>query len=608
MSQTILRQRSLTNLKQSPTKSYPSTPTLRQKQQASSLIEKVNNVLTVQRTSKKSALWCLVNFVLAVICYCKVLESIVSSLLLFNHIVVEYIESLLLVIFTWNMLTHLYYFCLPVFQKNHLVLNDKQKQLLGIDHTNEKYFTPKGFSPSYNSNKQTTPSYNTPVQGTPVSYPTRRTPSRAASTPSMGSLEYSPGQTQYSSGRHSSGRTPKYSPQRNSSSYRQSWNTPISGSQSSQYSPFGEGSPMMNNSANLSFSNTPSASVFLNNSIGQSPRLSQTSPGRANSPSSDQIYDYDTLDKFIQKEEENDLKQWRSHQDSPQTSSIWSFGRTAYDFMPSISTYQLATRSQTTNRKDDDDDIGTENYFKNDEMWKALGINQADAHVWTEHLRKWLAETVLEPIVFEINNVNDRLTQLGNPELHIGSVSHAALQKLASTKSQHLPSLTSLLPYLNVTTNQEYLVARLKELSNGGCLRLYKWNEGGQYNNKPWNNDLPTDAQIMCHLLCTYMDTHLPSNPRHNEGKSFTGLHFLKTPQKPVNKKSALCIYQTRVQNPHFKVLLEDSVCDIPRGRNNFFHSVVVFLYYAKKNYYGMLERVNLGMSGINVLWILDKK
>jgi len=35
------------------------------------------------------------------------------------------------------------------------------------------------------------------------------------------------------------------------------------------------------------------------------------------------------------------------------------------------------------------------------------------------------------------------------------------------------------------------------------------------------------------HLFCTYLDTNLPSNSRFADGKSFTGLHFIKTPAKP---------------------------------------------------------------------------
>ena len=42
--------------------------------------------------------------------------------------------------------------------------------------------------------------------------------------------------------------------------------------------------------------------------------------------------------------------------------------------------------------------------------------------------------------------------------------------------------------------------------------------------------------KIMMHLFCTYLDTHLPSNPRYADGKSFSGLHFIKSPAKPGKK------------------------------------------------------------------------
>lgn len=38
----------------------------------------------------------------------------------------------------------------------------------------------------------------------------------------------------------------------------------------------------------------------------------------------------------------------------------------------------------------------------------------------------------------------------------------SSLQTVLSTKGHHFPSLTNVIAYLNVTANQEYLVARLK--------------------------------------------------------------------------------------------------------------------------------------------------
>ena len=43
------------------------------------------------------------------------------------------------------------------------------------------------------------------------------------------------------------------------------------------------------------------------------------------------------------------------------------------------------------------------------------------------------------------------------------------------------------------------------------------------------------------HVFCTYMDSRLPADPRFPDGRIFTGLHFLKTPDKPGNKYNIHC-------------------------------------------------------------------
>ena len=54
------------------------------------------------------------------------------------------------------------------------------------------------------------------------------------------------------------------------------------------------------------------------------------------------------------------------YQESPQSSSFWSFGRSAFDYIPALGTYQLATKSRTPNQKDDDNIV--ESPFKQDEV------------------------------------------------------------------------------------------------------------------------------------------------------------------------------------------------------------------------------------------------
>ncbi|XP_066922289.1 transmembrane protein 209-like isoform X1 [Clytia hemisphaerica] len=591
MSQTIT-QRSPTATR---TSSFNTTPSKIRRLQHP-VVGKSNDVILTSRNAKKSAFWCVVNVVGAILAYVRLFSYFICHVTGWDQsaAVFSYLDFTLALLFSWNALTNIYLYCLPVVNKQNIYLSPLQKRLLGVTKENDHLFQstppPAPISSLTPSSAPARRSTTTPTSQVP-SYPVRRN----TRTPNSSS-NISPGR-QHSPNRVQSSPVKNYSPGHvNTTPYGQTVHR--SSSRDSFYTP---NSPMNVSNRGMSFSSTPSPSVF-----NQSPSFSarNISPGRINSQD-EQLLSFTSLDKYIKQEEEARL---RRGQDSPQKSSFWKYGSAAYEYIPSFGSYQLATRSQTPNVKDDDDDDGVESLFKQDEMLNKLGFLRADVSIWTENLRKWLAQSVLEPIVLEIDNINKRLTQLGNPELKIGLSSRSTLQTLLATKGQHLPSLATIIPYLSVSTNQEYLVARLKELSTGGCLRLYKWDNGGNYKGKPWNSDLPTDAEIIIHLFCTYLDTHLPSNPRYADGKSFSGLHFIKTPIKPEERKSELCIYQSRTRKPHFKVLLEDQTCELPKGRNNLFVAIVVFLYYAKRNFHGMIERVNLGMSGINLLWILEKQ
>lgn len=111
------------------------------------------------------------------------------------------------------------------------------------------------------------------------------------------------------------------------------------------------------------------------------------------------------------------------------------------------------------------------------------------------------------------------------------------------------------------------------DLAKGDSLAAFHWNTGGTWTNRPWDQDLPTDSQvskftlthrlsslyvhpqIVMHLLCSYMDAHLPPNPRHPNGRVFSSQYFLKCPHKPTDKKADICIYQSQSHPPHYQVL-----------------------------------------------------
>ncbi|GFR11367.1 transmembrane protein 209 [Trichonephila clavata] len=241
-----------------------------------------------------------------------------------------------------------------------------------------------------------------------------------------------------------------------------------------------------------------------------------------------------------------------------------------------------------------------------DNVLNKLKVTDKMLTVWCERMRKWICQTILVKLVREIDEINMALSEIGLPEFQIGNVSLFALHQIAATKSQHLPTLLSVLPYVDMHSNQEYLVRRLKDLAHGGCMGDFKWNSGGNYEDKQWCDDLPTDSALVMHILCCYLDAHLPPDPHFPEGKPFTSKYFKKIPEKSVLSKDLTYIYQSSLNPPHFKVVLGEELYTLPKGRNNMFCALVIFLHYMKTKECGMLGRVNLGQSGLNMLWILN--
>ena len=174
--------------------------------------------------------------------------------------------------------------------------------------------------------------------------------------------------------------------------------------------------------------------------------------------------------------------------------------------------------------------------------------------------------------------------------------------------SSSLSSLTSLLPYLEVSSDQTYLVARLRALSSTGAMSSYRWSAGG----KEWTDRLPSDSEIVMHCVTTYMDTRLllvSTTHSADNLTSFSGRHFVKFGDKlrqMRDDKNTLAIIQDTKSPVHYVVQVGDKQLDVGVGRNNMIHSLLLFLHTVKVERSGLLGRVNFGLSGLNILWVLD--
>lgn len=76
---------------------------------------------------------------------------------------------------------------------------------------------------------------------------------------------------------------------------------------------------------------------------------------------------------------------------------------------------------------------------------------------------QWISQTILTRIIKEIKDVNQALSVHGVTNISIGSSGLERLKKTAAMSQvyQNIPSLSSLISFLDVSSNQEYVVQRI---------------------------------------------------------------------------------------------------------------------------------------------------
>ncbi|CAB4068099.1 unnamed protein product [Lepeophtheirus salmonis] len=228
----------------------------------------------------------------------------------------------------------------------------------------------------------------------------------------------------------------------------------------------------------------------------------------------------------------------------------------------------------------------------------------------TQNLRMWISQTVLSRIVKEIDSTNKALSRLGLSDCRIGELGLEKIKKNSLFHFNNIPSLSSLVPFLEVSTNQEYLVGRLRELCKGGAMGTYRWNGGGRFRGTDWNDKFVTDAEIVMHCVACYLDSRLPPNYDYIEGdgRAFSSIYYFKSPEKPDIKKSSVsvAIVQSPQKPPYYYLQFIDKILEVEPGRNNLFHILLMFMHHIKTKENGMVGRINFGLTGVNILWVLE--
>ncbi|KAJ1722856.1 hypothetical protein LPJ53_002775 [Coemansia erecta] len=162
---------------------------------------------------------------------------------------------------------------------------------------------------------------------------------------------------------------------------------------------------------------------------------------------------------------------------------------------------------------------------------------------------------------------------------------------------------------------RDYIIQRVRTLSQSVALPAYTYDGGGRYTvvtdvdgvpttcEKPWNPTLhPTDAQLLFHLFCTFMDQTMP--PAQNVRHPFTDRYVVQSDRKTDYNLPAQIIQVVR-KRPHFCLFVKGSFYDVSANRNNLFITLILFVLEIKNECAGYLELTSIGGNHVNLLSVI---
>ncbi|XP_050352891.1 transmembrane protein 209 isoform X1 [Nymphalis io] len=232
------------------------------------------------------------------------------------------------------------------------------------------------------------------------------------------------------------------------------------------------------------------------------------------------------------------------------------------------------------------------------QVWWRLDLDPQRLTQWNLNLRLWIHVTILERLVHEIRSTDEELARLALCEagaLRAGRAAPARLRALAL----HVPALAPLLPFLEPFPDQCYVVRRITELAQGGCLSSYRWDRGGS----DWDASKPTDAELVLHLFATYLDGQLAGG---GGARPFSAEH-VREASAARRGGGAPAVVRVSARPPHYALALAEETLDVGRGRNNLLHTLLLFLAAAARSDPPALARTHLGRAGLNMLWIIGR-
>jgi len=148
----------------------------------------------------------------------------------------------------------------------------------------------------------------------------------------------------------------------------------------------------------------------------------------------------------------------------------------------------------------------------------------------------------------------------------------------------------------------EYVIERFRQLQQD--FNLYEnGSRGGVFLNENWCSLLPTDSQIIAHLIINYIETIYEINNNPNQQVfllSYPSNYNILTNDKIKNPKiqTPIFLYQINPPNiePKFNIVYDGNLIPCPTKDINLFHAFSIYFYLLSSN--SAMFVMNLGIHG----------
>ena len=148
----------------------------------------------------------------------------------------------------------------------------------------------------------------------------------------------------------------------------------------------------------------------------------------------------------------------------------------------------------------------------------------------------------------------------------------------------------------------EYVIERFRQLQQD--FNLYgNGSRGGDFLNENWCSLLPTDSQIIAHLIINYIETIYEINNNQNQQVfllSYPSNYNILTNDKIKNPKiqTSIFLYQINPPNiePKFNIVYDGNLIPCPTKDINLFHAFSIYFYLLSSN--SAMFVMNLGIHG----------